>query len=600
MKKLVISDTLSLPVDAVTRRIGFVGTIGSGKTFCSLKIVEEMLGIGAQVVILDPVGVHWGLRLAADGKKPGISIPVFGGLHGDVPLESTGGALVADLIIDRGISVVIDVSQFEYDTDKARFSADFARRFYFRKKASPSAVFLLFEEFQEFCPQNAQRGEEKMVHEIVRICKVGRNFGIGVGMTTQRPQEVNKKALNLVQCLFAFQTTGTHERKAIDAWMMDKGLDLDIANDLPKLPVGTPHVWSPGWLGISEKVKIGPRWTYNASETPKVGERNKVKELAKVDLQKISEAMKETIERAKAEDPKELNAKIKDLEKKNVSLEKELEIERKKKVPPPVPTFDPKALDRLNTEEQRKLHKLLEGYKKKMLKYHNDLLAKAQGMADEAQRVVTLVETVKTEGNNLVLEYKIDHKEETVAPASIVPPVPYATTVRTEVSPRPVSEGEVKLAAGARRMLAVLAQWYPNGMPEGQMRSHARLKKSGTYTNYKSALYTNGLMEQRSDGLFYATKAGIEYIGEERKNVPTSTKEVVDMWKPKLADGARRMLDVLVKHGGEFISEEDLRTEANLAKSGTYTNYKSALNTARLIVTEGGGRIAANRETLFL
>ena len=38
-----------------------------------------------------------------------------------------------------------------------------------------------------------------------------------------------------------------------------------------------------------------------------------------------------------------------------------------------------------------------------------------------------------------------------------------------------------KLRAGAERMLAALVQWSPESMSEGQMRSHAGLKKSGTF-----------------------------------------------------------------------------------------------------------------------
>jgi len=45
------------------------------------------------------------------------------------------------------------MSQFESDADKARFAQAFADRFFFRKKAAPSAVHLFIEEAQEFVPQ---------------------------------------------------------------------------------------------------------------------------------------------------------------------------------------------------------------------------------------------------------------------------------------------------------------------------------------------------------------------------------------------------------------------------------------------------------------
>jgi DNA helicase HerA-like ATPase len=195
-KLLRISEDLGLPLDVVTQKLAFLGRTGSGKTYGSSKLAELMLDAGAQVVILDVVGVWYGLRLDADGKANGIEIPVFGGLHGDVPLEPTGGHLMADLIVDRGLSVVLDLSQFESDAAKARFAGEWADRFFFRKKAAPGAVHIFLEECQEFVPQNPQRGEERMLHAFQRIEKLGRNFGIGVSLISQRPQEVNKKALN--------------------------------------------------------------------------------------------------------------------------------------------------------------------------------------------------------------------------------------------------------------------------------------------------------------------------------------------------------------------------------------------------------------------
>lgn len=312
--RLHLSDTLRLPIEAVTEKLGFLGRTGSGKTYAAQKLAEEMHAAGAQFVVLDPVGVWWGLRLAGNGKDAGLPIPVFGGLHGDVPLEPTSGGLIADLIVDRAISCVIDVSQFEHDSDKAKFARAFADRFFFRKKASPSAVHIFLEECQEFIPQSPASNETHMLHAFVRLFKIGRNFGIGGSLITQRPQEVSKKVLNLIECLFCFQLTGPHERKAVDTWIADKGIDEDIRGELPKLKVGTAHAWSPAWLGVSEKVAVATKQTFDASSTPKVGKRAEVRALSPIDMEALRTEMAATIERAKADDPKELHQRIRTLE----------------------------------------------------------------------------------------------------------------------------------------------------------------------------------------------------------------------------------------------------------------------------------------------
>lgn len=313
--KLKLSKDLAPPPETVTQKLAWLGTTGSGKTYGASKLAEQFWDIGAQFVVIDPVGVWYGLRLAKDGKKPSeITIPIFGGLHGDVPLESTAGALLANLVVDKGLSCIIDVSQFESDAEKARFAADFADRLFFRKKAAPSAMHLFLEECQEFVPQNPQRGEERMLHAFTRMQKLGRNFGIGSSYITQRPQEVNKKALNMAQTLFVFRTTGTHERAAIEKWIEDKSLDQSIAQDLPKILTGFCHVWSPEFLKISELIKISEKETFNASATPEVGVAAKKRELAPIDLEKVRTDMAATIEKAKNDDPRLLRKRIAELE----------------------------------------------------------------------------------------------------------------------------------------------------------------------------------------------------------------------------------------------------------------------------------------------
>lgn len=154
-----------------------------------------------------------------------------------------------------------------------------------------------------------------MLHAFVRMQKLGRNFGIGSSYITQRPQEVNKKALNMAQTLFVFRTTGTHERKAIEQWIQDKSLDQDIAQDLPKLPTGTCHVWSPEFLKLSETVQIDTKETFNASATPEVGKKAQAVRLADIDLDSLKGQMAATIEKAKSDDPKLLRKRIMELER---------------------------------------------------------------------------------------------------------------------------------------------------------------------------------------------------------------------------------------------------------------------------------------------
>lgn len=308
---LTFAKGLSLPTDAVTQKFAFLGRTGSGKSYAAKRFVESLLALRAQTVIIDCVGVWSGLRL---GKRS-FEIPVLGGIHGDIDLPDTAGALVADLICDKRLSAVLDVSQF-LDAQRTRFVEAFGRQLFQRKKMAPSAMHLVLEEAQEIVPQNPQPGEQMMLHEYQRIAKLGRNFGIGLSLISQRPQEVNKKALNQSECVLAFQMTGPQERKALEYWLSDRGIESEqsLAKLLPSLAVGKPFIWSPQWLKVAKVFEILPIESLDTSKTPSIDGIASTFELSPIVLTELEQAFTTLAVEAKDNDPKALKARIKALE----------------------------------------------------------------------------------------------------------------------------------------------------------------------------------------------------------------------------------------------------------------------------------------------
>jgi DNA helicase HerA-like ATPase len=126
---------------------------------------------------------------------------------------------------------------------------DFAEELFHRKKANRSPMHLVVEEAQVFVPQRTMGDEARMLGAFEDLVKLGRNFGIGVTLISQRPQSVNKDALNQTECLVVLQTNGAQERKAIEAWIVEQGLDVgELVDTLPSLERGEAWVWSPSWL----------------------------------------------------------------------------------------------------------------------------------------------------------------------------------------------------------------------------------------------------------------------------------------------------------------------------------------------------------------
>jgi hypothetical protein len=111
------------------------------------------------------------------------------------------------------------------------------------------------------------------------IVRLGRNYGIGASLITQRPQSVNKEVLSQVECLCVLQVNGTHERKALEEWVQEAGADRKLVGELPGLERGEGYVWSPSWLRIFQRVHFAkktttstrarrPRWARRRAAAP--------------------------------------------------------------------------------------------------------------------------------------------------------------------------------------------------------------------------------------------------------------------------------------------------------------------------------------------
>jgi hypothetical protein len=90
VKTLKLADELALPLTAVTEKLAWLGRTGSGKTYAAMKLAELMLGAGAQVGAIDPVGVWRALRVPAEKGGPSrafrsdvaLEAPVDGAVYG--------------------------------------------------------------------------------------------------------------------------------------------------------------------------------------------------------------------------------------------------------------------------------------------------------------------------------------------------------------------------------------------------------------------------------------------------------------------------------------------------------------------------------------
>ena len=264
---------VTLPPEVLTHTMAILAKKGAGKTYTTGVIEEEFAKAGLPFVVLDPVGVHYGIRSNRNGKRSAYSVVVFGGEHGDIPIERKMGAAVAQAVVEENISCIVDLTELS-KTAWREFVRDFCRELY-RSNRSPRHVFI--EEATEFVPQTRRPELQEAYEAVERLVRMGRNRGIGCTLISQRSAQVAKDVLTQLDVLIALRTVGPQDRKAL----LDIFEDVLEADQLPyleefkatiaRLPDGTAWMWSPEFMRCFTQVRIRERETYHAGATPTFG-----------------------------------------------------------------------------------------------------------------------------------------------------------------------------------------------------------------------------------------------------------------------------------------------------------------------------------------
>lgn len=282
-----------IPLPVLERMLGIVGMTGSGKTYTAKGGVEQLLAAGRRVVIIDPLGVWWGLRLLPDGKTPsGFTIAIFGGDHSDFPIEPEQGRGVARIVDEARTSAIIDVSGFSKE-EQTEFLEGFLDELYELNKVHRSVVYLIIDEADEFAPQNATKDEKPLFRVIDRTVRRGRILGFRVMMITQRPAALHKNVLTQCQSLIAMALNAEQDRKAIEGWVKgqpDAAASREVVRTLGQLQTGEGWLYAPR-LHIIDRGRFPTLSTFDSSSTPEHGDDLVDVAVAKLDMGALADAM---------------------------------------------------------------------------------------------------------------------------------------------------------------------------------------------------------------------------------------------------------------------------------------------------------------------
>lgn len=586
MKTIHLAPALSFPAaELATLVVSLLGNRGSGKSNAAFVLIEGLLSAEVPVIVLDYVGIYWSLRLDESGKHPSpFQIPVLGGTHGDITLVPSTGAVVADALARSHASAVLDVSHMSKG-DRGRFATDFAETFFRTKKNYPGPVQIWLEESQRFVPQKLFTGQERMLGAFEEIAEVGRNYGIGLGLISQRPQKINKDVLNLSDVMIALRMNGVLERKAIAEWVQEKDADGRdaVKDELPGLERGQAIVWSPSVFNTYGTFRLKKRSTYDVNATP-LSVRKAVK-IKSLDLAELESAMGSAVEEAKANDPRVLKARIVELEKQiangavtrgyatNGATRQDLKVvaEIKKQV-----DRSEKAIAKLEVAQEHFKETCLA-----KLDFARDRLA-------QAQQVVTsemggLRALIKQNGATMVISSNGATK---------------ASSPRFHDPGRGPRQAQViagadsgtTLSRCARAILCVLA-----------VRGTATDSQISALSGYRktSSSFANGLSELRTQGLIDGTpdrrtitESGHNVAGPQEP-LPTGPA-LLGYWTSRLSRAEATMLEVVFHE--RTVSREKLSAQSGYSiTSSSFANALSGLRTLDLIEGSPGGDVSIAR-----
>jgi hypothetical protein len=601
---LNVSETLSLPIESIVETFAILGRRGSGKTSTAVVMAEEMIGAGHPVVIVDPLGVWWGLRSSKTGKSNGLPVTIFGGDHPDVPLDEKAGHLIADTIVTGRFPAILDASRLSKSAMR-RFMADFFERLYERNR-EPLHVFV--DEADMMAPQRLTSEGARLFGSLDDIQRRGRARGLGTTLITQRPAVLNKDLLSQSEVLVAMQMTSARDANAIDEWVNLHGDDetaKQVKKSLAGLDVGTGWVWSPALLNTLEKVHMRARSTFDSSATPKPGAPRPVATaFAKVDTAALGAQIAALAEEAAANDPRALRAQVARLEK---ELAAALSASGQRVVEEKVVT---ETVAVISEEQQKNLDAATE----RVREYAANASERTEMAAAQIKEMVGEIGDMLSGFQAAVAEAVGSGSARSAPAVTRAPaPTPRASRPAAPAPARPAARpsparpaappaGDSDVSPARRRLLDALVSLESIGIteaPRNQVALFAGVSpKSSGYANNLGAMNTAGLITYPSRGLVSITDEGRAHVD----GVPevATNEDLHERVRALLAPAKWRILEALIEEYPNSIGRTDLANIIGVSPASSgYANNLGSLRSLGLLDYPTNGYVCAS-DLLFL
>lgn len=203
-------------------RLAVAGSSGSGKSYLTSILIEELNGIGIPFLVVDPDGEYQSLC-----QIPGIKLAAPKG--GDIALNWPNGGWITHCLkaLDQGQGVIVDISDLGTDDQRWAYTQLLQRLWDNqrgrRSKGQHRAMVLIIEEAHLFAPQK-RAGEAAQSLEItVTIARRGRKHGLNTVFVSQRPGDLEKDVLGQSNIRIIMRLDLEHDFEAVKT-LLPKGI----------------------------------------------------------------------------------------------------------------------------------------------------------------------------------------------------------------------------------------------------------------------------------------------------------------------------------------------------------------------------------------
>ena len=556
-----------LPVGVLTQHLVAMGKTGAGKSSMLRHVVEHLLSENKRVVVIDPKGDWYGLKISADGKRPGFAVVAFGQFKSekatDIPITPDSGKAVAELILKGNRPAIIGMRGW-MPAEQAKFWVAFASTVFNSNYAG--GLNVVIDEAQNFAPKElVGYGNENMaLYWTKKLLSEGRGLGLTMFIGSQRPQSVHNGVLTQCETLVAMRLTHNADCSAVEAWLKrtnNKEVREKILTSIPEMSRGSAWVWSP-------EIKFGPEIvsfpmfeTFDSFAPPQNQRVITAGGWSTVDLEDVKAEMQTVITEQKANDPAELKRQITELKKKLFAAEN-------KTTPPEVRTVEVPVISEDDRSVLDGINQAFANWASEVESFRGDLKALTLAITQAtAKRAPQPFEQAILRG---VTTRKAVLKTQSVGPSTV---------------PLKVVDVDGKLSVGERAILTAIVQRGDAGTEKTTLMVLAGYKSTST-GEYARSLVAKGFATKQG-AAFFPTAEGVAALGD-FEPLPAGGEELIEYWRGKLTGGELKIFETLIG-APQLPLQKDAICEATGYKATSCGEYLRQLIARQIVVRVGAG-----------